>query len=67
VVDHGLVTRSTMDRRWRGQDGEGAWWCVCWSRASDHSREQKLTDGGGEWRMEHKDPIAGLTGARAVV
>jgi hypothetical protein len=67
VVDHGQVARSTVDRRWREQEGARVQWRTHRSRASGHSIAQKLANGGGEWRAEHGDPVAGLTGARATV
>jgi hypothetical protein len=54
-VDHSRVTRSTVDRWRRGQEGVGD------SRASSHSRAHELTGG------EHDGPVSGLTGAQEAV
>jgi hypothetical protein len=43
------------------------WRCAHQSRAFSHFKAQKLSGGGGEWRVEHGGPVAGLTGARAMV
>jgi hypothetical protein len=55
-------TNSGADRRAPGRP-----WRACRSRASGHSRARKLADGGREWRAEHGDTVASLTGAQAAV
>jgi hypothetical protein len=67
VVDHGRVTRSTMDRRRRGQEGTRVQQHARQSRASGHSGARELTGEGGKWRVEHGGPILALTGARVAV
>jgi hypothetical protein len=65
VVDHGRVTRPTVDRQWRGQEGIGVRQRSRWSRAFGHSGARELAGGVRKGRREHDGPVLGLTGARA--
>jgi hypothetical protein len=59
--------RSTMDRLWRGQEEAGARWRAHRSLASCHSRARELAGEGAKERGERREPVSGLTGARAAV